>query len=518
MAEPAEPDRVKRAMRAGRTFLRGASLALLIAAEAAVVAALTVAYAPVAHAQFFDERYPFLDPRRRGRRFLFEPYQEERPPDFSRAPAPAPHKPDAPAPTTKILVLGDSLADWLAYGLETALAETPEIGIVRKHRAFSGLIRYEAKPDAPDWAQVAREAIAAEKPQAVIMLLGVQDRQAIRERVKPGEQKKAEPAKPAQPDDDEQPNIAAPERTERPRSASGVHEYRSPRWEELYNQKIEETITALKSANVPVLWVGLPSIRGARSTSDALYLNEFYRARAENAGIMYVDVWDGFVDEKGRFATMGPDLEGQIRRLRTSDGVHFTNFGARKLAHYVERELRRVLGAVPVALSPSDQPLPQQPATPARPSAPSQRPLAGPVFLLSSNTEETDELLGGATSRQASGDPLATGVLVKGTTLMAAAGRADDLSWPPRTPNTVFAEPLPPSGAPVMMVRPGPTRSPGPQVAQHQPGQPARIAGQPVLSGQIRPQTGGPRGFLGGWRAPPPAYYGPPRGFFGLFR
>ena len=39
----------------------------------------------------------------------------------------------------------------------------------------------------------------------------------------------------------------------------------------------------------------------------------------------------------------GPDFEGQTRRLRTSDGVHFTKAGARKLAHYLEREIRRVM-------------------------------------------------------------------------------------------------------------------------------------------------------------------------------
>ena len=38
--------------------------------------------------------------------------------------------------TTKILVLGDSMADWLAYGLDDALAETPEIGVIRKHKSF----------------------------------------------------------------------------------------------------------------------------------------------------------------------------------------------------------------------------------------------------------------------------------------------------------------------------------------------------------------------------------------------
>ena len=73
------------------------------------------------------------------------------------------------------------------------------------------------------------------------------------------------------------------------------------------------------------------------------YLNDLYRARAEKAGIIYVDVWDGFVDEGGRFTLQGPDFEGQIRRLRAGDGVHFTKAGARKLAHYVEREIRRVM-------------------------------------------------------------------------------------------------------------------------------------------------------------------------------
>jgi hypothetical protein len=48
---------------------------------------------------------------------------------------------------------------------------------------------------------------------------------------------------------------------------------------------------------------------------------------------IFVDVWDGFVDEDGRYAQSGPDYEGQIRRLRSGDGVHFTEAGTRKLAH-----------------------------------------------------------------------------------------------------------------------------------------------------------------------------------------
>ena len=115
------------------TLWRTASFGLLVAAElAAGVAVTAVATSVPASAQFFDERYPFLDPRSRRRGGYFDPYSDnDRPPDFSRAPAATPRKPDQAPVTTKILVLGDSMADWLAYGLDDALAETPEIGVIR---------------------------------------------------------------------------------------------------------------------------------------------------------------------------------------------------------------------------------------------------------------------------------------------------------------------------------------------------------------------------------------------------
>ena len=34
------------------------------------------------------------------------------------------------------MVIGDAMADWLAYGLEEAFADTPEIGILRRHRTI----------------------------------------------------------------------------------------------------------------------------------------------------------------------------------------------------------------------------------------------------------------------------------------------------------------------------------------------------------------------------------------------
>ncbi len=103
--------------------------------------------------------------------------------------------------------------------------------------------------------------------------------------------------------------------------------------------------------------------RSGRNAGDIPFLNELYRSRADKAGIVYVDVWDGFVDDDGRFAQSGPDFEGQTRRLRSGDGVYFTQPGARKLAHFVEKEIDRWLTARPVALAvPADEPKAAAPA------------------------------------------------------------------------------------------------------------------------------------------------------------
>jgi hypothetical protein len=212
--------------------------------------------------------------------------------------------------------------------------------------------------------------------------------------------------------------------------------------------------------------------------------------------------------------TRGPDFEGQIRTLRTGDGVHFTRFGARKIAHYVERDLRRVLTApMPVALTaPADTvPSSQKPA-PGAPATPAARPLAGPVLFLASPPHE-EELLGGAGARPKT-DERASRVLVKGEAMETAAGRADDFSWPPRAPNTMVSEPLPPSGAPIYASRPLPKPA-QPQTAAGPGG--TRVAGQPVLQGQVQPQRPGAQPPPFWRRQPPPTYDNPFRGFFGLF-
>ena len=358
-------------------------------------------------------------------------------PSVDSAKAPLPRKLETP-PASTVMVIGDSLADWLAYGFDEIYADQPEIGFVRKIVATSGLIRYDAKNDQLAWPEIAKDTLAAEKPNAIIVMLGLNDRLPIREKAPPspepqhkGEQRAQAAQAPqkstqgeAATSGDSEAGQPVENKTQRPVSGSS-YDFQTDEWAALYLKRIDAMMAALKSKGVPVIWVGLPAIRGTRSTSDISYLDGLYSERAEKAGIVYVNVWDGFVDDEGRYASQGPDFEGQTRRLRAADGVHFTKAGAVKLASYVDRDLRRVMSSqvVPVAL-PSAETTPMSGTAGARPDV-------GPVLPLSIGSGERGDLVGAqGHTTQTTPDPIAAKVVSRGAALVAPAGRADNFSWP----------------------------------------------------------------------------------------
>ncbi len=353
--------------------------------------------------------------------------------DYSKAPPP--RKLEKPA-TSTVVVVGDSMADWLGYGLDEKYADHPEIGVERKIRASSGLVRYDAKNESLDWPQAVKEALSNEKPNAIVVMLGLNDRLPLREKAPAQPKRSGEPAQGANQSagqasqdkaaplaDTGTPPQTAGQTGSRHPVPGGSYDFHTDQWAALYAKRIDAMIAALKSKGVPVIWVGLPAIRGTKATSDMSYLGGLYRERAERAGIIYVDIWDGFVDEDGDYAVQGPDFEGQTRRLRTADGVHFTKAGAIKIASYVDRELQRVM---PSSVAPVAPPGPE--TTPKSGSA-GARPDVGPVLpLTASGGDHGGELLGA--SAQTTSDPIAAKVLSRGETLAAPAGRADDFSWP----------------------------------------------------------------------------------------
>src|SRR6202000_2761642 len=154
-----------------------------------VTIALLVGIVGPAYAQFFN----FGGPPQRSRggggsgwfgSDFFAPFQPQAPKrvyqDFSKAPSPEKRE---GAPERNVLGMGDGMADWLASGLEDAYVEQPDIGVIRKAKNTSGLIKYQPKGEPSDWAAAAKGILATEKPDVIVVMLGLNDRISIREPV-----------------------------------------------------------------------------------------------------------------------------------------------------------------------------------------------------------------------------------------------------------------------------------------------------------------------------------------------
>lgn len=283
----------------------------------------------------------------------------------------------------RVLVVGDFLASGLAQGLATAFSQDAATIIEARPNNASGLVR----DDFFDWQKKLPDYIGEIKPAAVVLMIGANDRQQMR-------------------------------------LPSGKADFDTPDWNAAYATRVQAILKIGKDAGVPLIWVGLPAFKSPKSSAAAVQFNTVYRNEASRVGAEFVDVWDGFVDENGKFIQSGSDFNGQPARLRTSDGVGLSAAGKRKLAFYAEKPIRKILGdplTVEQLIRLDDQSL-LATRTPEKPAGPPVR--TPPISLTDPELDGASELLG------ASG-PTASlaGSLVVGKD-PAPAGRVDDFVRP----------------------------------------------------------------------------------------
>jgi uncharacterized protein len=331
-------------------------------------------------------------------------------------------------PNNFIVVLGDTLAELLANGLEDAFADRPDVAIIKRNKADSGLVR----TDFHDWNKSARELLASDQKITVgVMILGQNDRQAIRE-------------------------------------GDVTHEPLGERWREIYRERIDAIAAAFAERKVPLVWVGAPPMQNSRLSADMISLNEMFRQRVERTGGTYVDLWEAFIDPENRYTASGPDLTGQVARLRAADGVHFTRAGSRKAAHFADMAIRRFLqNAAPasiIALPPVEVESPRTLAAPnsavaaapvnvedlitrmaglasgqaialPAPALVPVKPVAGPILQLSGLAPARDgALISDIRTARGSGSQAVEidRVFAEGVAPSPRPGRADDFRWPKR--------------------------------------------------------------------------------------
>ena len=356
---------------------------------------------------------------------LFGGAPAAKPPDAPPPSAPPPRKPRkkvvrdfVPATTTRvpgapggepvevkfhIYVLGDSLAVSTSDGLAEAFADRREIAIIDKAREASGLVR----DDYFDWRKTSAElAGGKDKIDFVVVLLGVNDLQPLSD-------------------------------------GSETLDPLSDRWLALYSQRVEAFVAPFRTAHIPVAWVGLPPMRSDKFNTLAIKLNEIYKDQAEKANEKYIDIWDAFSNQSGQYDAFGPNIDGQSVKLRGVDGVQFTKAGSRKVAQFLEAEIRRTfdksnpqteLSSLPPDIEHAADDINAQirremggsSAVGAAPEA-QPRPTAGPILSLTARPLSPGGVLATRATATAADD---VAHLVRGGDPASHAGRADDFTWP----------------------------------------------------------------------------------------
>ncbi len=200
----------------------------------------------------------------------------------------------------RVRVVGDLLAQGLLPALAGQMVRDGRLQFHRKAYWFDRVIRQSFDAKLNELVQT----LVSEETNIVVVMFGPGDRRSIRVRGKkrwPGDEL----------------------------------------WRREYSRRIDTVMKRLKQRNIAVYWVGIPVLRKPGANEHAQLMNEVIRERAYINGLKYIDSYMRFLDEQGGYNSWGPDLSGKIRKLRGADGVHLTNVGSRKLAHFIERDLRR---------------------------------------------------------------------------------------------------------------------------------------------------------------------------------
>lgn len=230
------------------------------------------------------------------------PVQQQAPrqqaPATAALPPPKPQVEKAPN-ATRLAVFGDSLAIDLSRALERFYAEDPNLVVIDQGVSSSGFVRY----DYFDWDAAITEQIAADSFDLAVVIIGINDRQEI--------------------------------------TVNGeTYDSLTDQWTAAYQARITSFLGKLRAARKPVIWVGLPPMSKTEYSAAISQISNIQRLASFSGGAEFLDIYERFLGEDGKYSSHGPDVNGQNARMRKDDGIHFSSAGADKLAFYLSQTIQ----------------------------------------------------------------------------------------------------------------------------------------------------------------------------------
>lgn len=200
----------------------------------------------------------------------------------------------------RLMVIGDSLSQGFAMGLEQRVAERGLPIRVRNHgKVSSGLSR----PDFHDWPGGFAALAAEERPDIVVAHFGANDMQGVT----------------------------------RPGNTAG---YGSEEWDSAYRIEVRRILASAAENGAVLVWLG-PAPDGNPALGRHMQrIAPLFRAEAEASGAVFFPLAPFAAGPDGEYVKAAT-LDGRSVTIRTGDRSHFTLTGYRLLADRILDDLLR---------------------------------------------------------------------------------------------------------------------------------------------------------------------------------
>ena len=194
-----------------------------------------------------------------------------------------------PAPRRVMIVGASSIQFGLGRSLERWIERFEGVTVMRYGLHSTGL----ARPDYFDWHAKAREMKDEFQPDLVIAQFGGNDGQGLTDRDTGG--------------------AVAPLFTDE--------------WDAVYGARVETFVEIFADDGVPVVLLGMPAMKSAYHQRKMARINQVTEAACERAGAWFVDTFAMTADADGNYVARA-EVEGRLRVIRASDGMHLNSYGA----------------------------------------------------------------------------------------------------------------------------------------------------------------------------------------------
>ena len=209
-----------------------------------------------------------------------------------------------------VLLAGDSLMESLGPQMRDALSGYKNLTFITAGKKSTGLSR----SDYYDWPRVMEEHLRKERPNLVVMWVGTNDPQGIY-------------------------------------GKTGLGEPGSKEWQKAYLGKIYEIFALAHRYKARLILMGPPTVADSKLDEQLAMINRLMDwackawEKKYHSGVCYVDTRAILGSASGQYISVGALPNGSVARLRTSDGVHITADGNKRVMHYllphISQELRR---------------------------------------------------------------------------------------------------------------------------------------------------------------------------------